>query len=120
MEKTILLLITIFITSIICNAQKDENKIEWSASKKLTWDDFKGKPDNSTSDKACTYGVMSYDSTVSISTICGNILYQFLFKVMVSKAFQCFISFHAIFNRFSKILYFISCFENKKLGILKI
>lgn len=59
MQKIVLALLFICI-SFVTNAQKKEKFISWSEDRKLVWEDFKGRPDKSSSFHAQTWGNMAY------------------------------------------------------------
>ncbi len=61
--KNFLPKITLVLVLSICLSftdQKEEDKIHWSPSRPLVWEDFKGKPDHSNSDAALTFSEMNY------------------------------------------------------------
>jgi len=47
--------IILFILTLFFSFPKEDNMIEWSPTRKLTWADFKGTPDPSSTDAALTH-----------------------------------------------------------------
>ena len=56
LPKIFLLLLPLFFSFPV-----DENLIEWSASRKLTWNDFKGSPDPSSNNAALTNSTITVE-----------------------------------------------------------
>jgi hypothetical protein len=61
------LIATVLLSAVFSfSTQKDDTSIPWVASRKLTWDDFKSRPDNNSTNAALTSSKIifkySYDS----------------------------------------------------------
>jgi predicted secreted Zn-dependent protease len=54
-------LLVLFFFSLIAAAPADDSLIDWSASRKLTWNDFKAKPDAESSNAALTSSTINVE-----------------------------------------------------------
>ncbi|HYF30385.1 MAG TPA: DUF922 domain-containing protein [Chitinophagaceae bacterium] len=61
MFAKVLLILGLSLTAMAPNNNKPENLVDWSAERRLTWNDFQGKPDPSTGNAALTSTSINID-----------------------------------------------------------